>query len=190
MKPMAGRLSLYSLPDPTFPKTDWCRAVKDIYSKYPLSWQHSYNNETRFKSSGVVFPVLYLAFDANTALLEVQALQGEDDPTQVTAPGWTIAKVAVSLDRVADLRTPSERAKVETTVQELTGDWVGYSHRTRASFVSSNPPAPTQKLGEMLYQRTDCQGFLTPSARNSRFPNLAVFPDKVSIDASMLAIRS
>lgn len=190
MKPKVGGLSLYALPGPKYSKTDWCRAVRNVHAKHPLSWRHSLNNETRFKSIKESFPVLYLAFDDNTALMEVQALRGNPNPAQVVAPGWTIARVTVQLDRVADLRTPGERAKVDTTVQELTGDWADYANRTGTSVVSSNPPAPTQKFGENLYRWTDCQGFLSPSSRNSMLPNLVVFPDRVTIDPRTLTIQS
>ena len=93
------------------------------------------------------------------------------------------------LDRIADLRTETERARIQTTIQELTGDWVNYAVRTASSpDVASTPPAPTQQLGEDLYRMTPCQGFLTPSARNSTLPNLVVFPDRVRIDHDTLAI--
>ena len=98
-------------------------------------------------------------------------------------------QVSVRLDHVADLRTASERTRIQTTVQELTGDWEDYVARNRNSpDVSSTPPAPPQQLGEDLYQIPCCQGFLTPSARNSILPNLVVFPDRVSIDHDTLTI--
>lgn len=103
---------------------------------------------------------------------------------------WNIVRVAVHLARVADFRTPGGRASILTTVQELTGDWVDYDFRVAASpEIASNPPAPTQKLGEALYhQHTSCQGFLTPSAKNPVLPNLVIFPDRVSIDQRALTI--
>ena len=83
----------------------------------------------------------------------------------------------------------SERARIQTTVQELTGDWADYAKRTvNSPDVSSTPPAPTQQLGEDLYQIPRCQGFLMPSARNSIHPNLVVFPDRVRINHNGLTI--
>jgi len=106
-----------------------------------------------------------------------------------SASGWRTFRIDVRLDRVADLRGPAERLKVETTVQELTGDWRGYGYRTPASPISSVPPAPTQRLGAALYANTSCQGFLTPSAKNPSYPNLVVFPDRVAVDVGSLKIE-
>ena len=101
-----------------------------------------------------------------------------------------IVRVTIHLDRVVDFRTPGGRTIIQTTVQELTGDWVDYDYRVTASpDIASNPPAPTQKLGEALYQHTSCQGFLTPSAKNSVLPNLVIFPDRVKIDHRALTIE-
>ena len=61
--------------------------------------------------------------------------------------------------------------------------------RTASSLdVASTPPAPTQQLGADLYLMTRCQGFLTPSAKNSTLANLVVFPDRVRIDHDTLTI--
>lgn len=107
----------------------------------------------------------------------------------VSGTGPVIVPVTVHLDRVVDFRTSGERAIVPTTVQELTGDWVDYYSRVAASpEIASNPPAPTQKLGEALYKHTNCQGFLTPSAKNPVLPNLVIFPDRVSIDRHAFTI--
>lgn len=146
-------------------------------------------NETRFKALGTTFRLLYFAFDENTALLEARAIVGKPDPTKVSAIGWTTIRVDVSLKNVADLRGSAERAKVETTVQELTGDWKDYANRTSTSLdISSNPPAPTQRFGAALHSNTKCQGFLTPSAMNPLVANLVVFADRVAIDGQALTI--
>lgn len=105
-------------------------------------------------------------------------------------PDYIVWRVTVHLDRVVDFRTPGGRTIIQTTVQELTGDWVDYHNRGAASpDIASNPPAPTQQLGEALYQSTNCQGFLTPSAKNPVLPNLVIFPDRVSIDRRALTIE-
>ena len=185
-------LALHTLPGPGYAKTDWYRAVPASHARDPLEWGHSYRSKSRFKQAKSRFPLLYLAPDRLTALLEVRGLLGNprSRPIVFGAGRWHIAKVTVRLDRVVDLRTTSERATVPTTVQELTGDWEDYAARTNASpEVSSIPPAPTQEIGESLYQLPNCQGFLTPSARNSILPNLVVFPDRVSIDRGALTIQ-
>lgn len=184
-------LSLHALPGPEYAKTDWYRAVSISHSGKPLAWRHTYTVTSRFKESGASFPLLYLAPDRFTALLEVRALLGHPRTgTIVRMTGsWHVARVKVRLDHVADLRTTSGRARIRTTVQELTGDWVDYESRTDDSAdVASMPPAPTQRLGESLYRMPRCQGFLTPSARNSIVPNLVVFPDRVSIDHNAMTI--
>ena len=184
-------LSLHALPGPQYAKNDWYRAVRISHAGKPLAWGHSYTGKTRYKQAKAIFPLLYLAPDALTARLEVRALMGHPRSGSISAVpgGWRVVQVSVRLDHVADLRTASERTRIQTTVQELTGDWEDYVARNRNSpDVSSTPPAPTQQLGEDLYQIPCCQGFLTPSARNSILPNLVVFPDRVSIDHGTLTI--
>ena len=184
-------LSLHALPGPGYARMQWYRAVSRSHARAPLAWGHSCTAKSRFKEAKASFPVLYLAPDRSTALLEVRALLGHPRAGSIThVPGrWHVARVHVRLDRIADLRTETERARIQTTIQELTGDWVNYAVRTASSpDVASTPPAPTQQLGEDLYRMTPCQGFLTPSARNSTLPNLVVFPDRVRIDHDTLAI--
>lgn len=147
-------------------------------------------NETRFKALGTTFPLLYFASDENTALLEVRAITGRPDPAKSSAIGWKTIRVDVRLNHVVDLRGSAEREKVETTVQELTGDWESYANRTSTSpEISSNPPAPTQRFGAALHSSTKCQGFLTPSTKNPLVANLVVFADRVLVDETALTIR-
>ena len=187
-----GGLRLHALPGRGYAKTHWYRAVSPVHARFPLAWRHTRTAKTRFKRAGAHYPLLYLAPDRFTALLEVRGLLGHprSGPIMPVSGDWHIVKVTVNLDRVADFRSSGERATVTTTVQELTGDWVDYDSRTVVSpEIASGPPAPTQQLGEALYQRTSCQGFLTPSARNPVLPNLVVFPDRVRIDRRALTIE-
>lgn len=187
-----GRLPLHALPGRQYAKKHWYRAVAPVYAGFPLAWGHTWTEKSRFKRAGSRYPILYLAPDRFTALLEVRGLLGhpQSGPIMPVSGSWHIVRVTVHLDRVVDFRTPGQRATIPTTVQELTGDWVDYGNRFAASSeIKSNPPAPTQTLGEALYQHPNCQGFLTPSAKNPVLPNLVIFPDRVSIDQSALTIE-
>lgn len=187
-----GRLPLHALPGPGYAKAHWYRAVPSGYARFPLAWQHTRGIKSRFKRTDASYPVLYLSPDPFTALLEVRSLLGHprSDRIMPVSGAWPIVvPITVHLARIVDFRTPGERAIISTTVQELTGDWVDYDNRVAASpEIASNPPAPTQKLGEALYRHTSCQGFLTPSAKNPVRPNLVIFPDRVSIDQRALTI--
>ena len=182
------KLAVHGLAFSSLTQKQWCRAVRHRYAAHPL-WS-TRAIETRFKALGTTFPLLYFASDENTALLEVRAILGRPDPAKASAIGWTTIPVDVRLDNVADLRGSAERTKVETTVQELTGDWKDYASRTSTSQdISSNPPAPTQRFGAALHSNAKCQGFLTPSAKNPLVANLVVFADRVAIDEKALTIR-
>lgn len=186
-----GKLPLRALPGRGYGKTHWYRAVRLKYVRYPLAWQHTWSNTTRFKREDAHYPLLYLAPDPFTARLEVGCLLGHPrrGPVRRGPCGWSVVGVTVRLHRVADFRVPGGRSMVTTTVQELTGDWFDYDRTAASPDVVCNPPAPTQRLGEALYRSTSCQGFLTPSARNPVLPNLVVFPDRVSIDPRALTIE-
>ena len=163
-------LPLYPVPRAEYAKIDWYRAVRISHAGKPLAWGHSYTGKTRFKEATASFPLLYLAPDRLTALLEVRAFLGHPRTGSIVpmTGRWHVARVDVRLDHVVDLRTRSERTRIQTTVQELTGEWADYTERTDNSpDASLMPPAPTQQLGEDLYRMTRCQGFLTPSAANA-----------------------
>ena len=181
------KLAVHGLAFSPLARRQWCRAVQHRHAAHPL-WSTP-TNETRFKALGTTFRLLYFASNENTALLEARAIVGRPDPAKVSAFGWTTIRVNVNLDNVADLRGSAERTQVETTVQELTGDWMDYANRTSTSHdISSNPPAPTQRFGAALHSNTKCQGFLTPSAMNPLVANLVVFADRIAINEQALTI--
>src|SRR5207248_328573 len=75
---------------------------------------------------------------------------------------------------VADFTRLRTCNRVETSVQELTGDWRGYSLRApgRARGGSSGSDVPTQRLARRLEGVPDLEGFLSYSARAATRRNL------------------
>lgn len=120
------------------------------------------------------------------ALYEVRALRGAPfpKPGDVMLPSpqraWMILNVQVTLQKIADLTQMSEQALLGTNAQELTGDWEGFHRRTPQDSV--NQPvgvAPTQELGQALFDIPDLEGFRSVSARMPARMTLMVFPDKL-----------
>lgn len=131
------------------------------------------------------FEILYFSEDHTVALFEVGAIVGSALPGGTHIPNpkshWIIINVQVQLGRVADFTQISQRRLIETTVQELTGDWQGYrfreTHQKLAAPYWTN--VPTQRLGRALHQVRGLEGFLTYSARFPTRRNLVVFPRKL-----------
>lgn len=188
--------SLLKFGTPT--KTDWYRAIRPHFVKKPsaLATRHTrtipgrYNDGTLAKPA---FPVLYLAENHIVALFEVQALVGS--PLVVSAiyphPGaksWTVLKVNVRLQTVADLTELHQQTIFDTNAQELTGDWRAYGYRiprTTSVGLPSGFPAPTQELGASLYNVPDLEGFETISATVPHLRTLVVFPDKLHLQSEV-----
>jgi len=182
--------ALLKISHPT--KTDWYRAVRPRFVKKPsaLATRHTktipgrYNDGTLAKPG---FSVLYLAENHIVALFEVEALVGS--PVVVSSiyphPGgatWTVLKVNVSLQKVADLTKLHQQSIFGANAQELTGDWRAYGYRspgTTSVGLPSGFPAPTQKLGAALHNVPDLEGFETISAKVPHQRILVVFPDKL-----------
>src|SRR5215218_8526409 len=90
-----------------------------------------------------------------------------------------IMNVAVNLQRVADLTDPRSQATVQTSAQELTGDWRGYGLRGPGTSVKGPAGiAPTQELGAALYG-APVEGFKSLSAKLTDQMILVVFPQKL-----------
>lgn len=113
----------------------WFRAIRPQFFQTALVYAHTATIPGRFNPGSTArpaFPVLYLAQDQLVALFEVSALLGSPLPGQAFLPNpqqpWTVINVNVQLGRVVDLSQTSQRRLIETAVQELTGDWRGYSY--------------------------------------------------------------
>ena len=171
----------------------WYRATPK--GSKPLEFHHTSKATTRFGSADSRYFLLYFAPDPTTALLEVEAVVATHNPPRthnIRPNAYTVWPVSVALGNVVDFGDPLCRSIVETSTQELTGDW-------RAQHpVAGSPPAvrstaseaPTQQLGAALEYDLDVEGFLTPSAKKPTISNLVVFPHRVAIDPSGLRIAS
>ena len=171
----------------------WYRAT--LGRRPPLEFRHTSNATTRFGAARSQYFILYFAADPMTALLEVEAVVATHNPPQrhdLQPSAYTIWPISVALDNVIDFGDPSCRSAVQTSVQELTGDW-----RAQHPFAGSPPlvrsrslQAPTQRLGAALEHRANVEGFLTPSAKAPTLSNLVVFPHRVHIDSLRRRIAS
>jgi RES domain-containing protein len=128
----------------------WYRAIQPQHQSTALQSSHSKSFPSRFNEGRHLFEILYLAEDQMVALFEVQALLGSPYGTWVPNPyqAWVILNVDVTLHHIADLTRLSQQRLLDTTVQELTGDWRGYQLRTptTSAIQPTGLPAPTQEL--------------------------------------------
>jgi hypothetical protein len=169
---------------PTQPERGtWYRAIQVQYLGTPLQTFRTAGAPTRFNEGNRQFEILYFADNHQVALYEVQAMLGS--PLYgVTLPNpyltWTILNVQVQLFEVVDLTNTNNQAMVQTSAQELTGDWRSYQLRGPTMPIPQpTGPAPTQQLGAALYGVAPIEGFLTLSARVPTQRILAVFPQKL-----------
>lgn len=174
---LGGRRSLIRRPH----TGTWYRAVPPRFYPIGLGFAHSTEVASRFSAGSPAapgFPVLYLTEDPQVALAEVRVIHLTGVPARPVIPNpaagpRTVFPVHVRLTEVVDLCGPTELGRLDTSVQELTGDWVGYALRSPAR------PAPTQELGAALFATARVEAFLTYSARESTRRNLVVFPTKL-----------
>jgi RES domain-containing protein len=152
----------------------WYRAIAAMHWKTALRTDQTAQIPGRFnpgKAGTAPFEVLYLAENQLVALYEVQAIFGP--PHQAIANPFERKRITVDtsvrLSSVADLTAPDQQALLETSTQELTGNWDTYAPGE----------APTQRLGSALFKTKNLEGFLANSARVPRCKTLVVFPQKL-----------
>jgi hypothetical protein len=186
----------------TQPETNtWYRAIQVRHLPTPLRTGHTRLIPSRFNAANQPpahqFRVLYLAETAQLAQFEVRALLGSPFgyPGMIPVPtrSWTSLDVNVDLRRVADLTASGETDELQTTLQELTGDWRGYRQRGILGTIPAGPSvdAPTQELGARL-QNTSLpdgtprfEGFITASAALPVCRILVIFPDNLDASSSV-----
>ncbi len=171
----------------------WFRAIQPQHWQTALATEQTTAGPSRYSPANPTnpsFPILYLAENHFVALREVGALlvlpsQGGLLPHPRLT--WTILNVKVVLQAVVDLTDVVSQAALDTTVQELTGDWEGYHERSPLTSVSSPTGlAPTQVLGEALHAVPGLEGFRAVSAKQTTYKNLVIFPDKLLPGSSVV----
>ena len=167
----------------------WYRALQLRFLSSAASTAYTKKISSRFnvgKGANPQYRILYLAENQQVALFEVQALFGSPmTPGGIVAQprsAWAVLNLPVDLQQVADLTAAVQHGpkKLETSAQELTGDWRGYQLRSLATSITGpTGVAPTQELGAALYAVPDLEGFRTYSAKLPDQMVLVVFPDKL-----------
>ncbi len=120
---------------------------------------------------------LYTAFDAGTAHREgnqvfYQTASAAAGPALMRAGGLRPDPVVligthVRVSRLLDLRDPAVRQSLGTTVGELVGPW------------RLIPNAPTQILGNTVFNDGQFEGIAYPSAQNPGHDCLVLFPARL-----------
>ncbi len=152
----------------------WYRAIQPQH--WPAQAPHALYRYTRvipsrFSAGADQYTLLYFGENHLVALFEVGALLGSlMQPVPQPRQTWVTLNATVRLQSVVDLTQAIEQAKIDVTVQELTGVWTGQPSPER--------PAPTQELGAALFSEPDIEGFCTISAQVPYFQVLVVFPEK------------
>ena len=133
----------------------------------------------RFTPKGS-FGTVYLATDPVTALMEVAgAFVNPHAPMgTLRTPPWTLFAVDGVIDRVLDLTDPAVIDALETSVDELSGNWRFAQELHRRG---DGPLPPTQCLGAAARSLGTITGVQYHSAKNpGRGLGLGVFPDRMA----------
>jgi hypothetical protein len=169
----------------------WYRAIQLKFTATALQYNHTGAQTSRFAAGTSAKPIhqtLYFAENQQVALLEVGAIfspPGSGTVVANPAAAWAVLNVTVSLNTIVDLTNNQAQQDLETTAQELTGDWIGYQLRGLPGASATTPVgiAPTQALGRALYRIPRLQGFLTLSAKAPERVNLVIYPSKIKTHA-------
>ena len=120
--------------------------------------------------------MIYFAPDQVLARFEARDVLGHWFGDAVPSPRnrHVVVEYRIDLGSVAMIvdSRPPELVTVDTTVQEMTGDWHSYPWGVT--------DAPTQNLASAIYARLDAPlGLTAPSARNPQQNNLILFVDRL-----------
>lgn len=137
----------------------WFRALPLAYWSRVTSTRYTRKVHSRFspgKDGDAPFEILYFGESAEVISLECSLLFF-DRRSNLSFPNTEagtqlIVASDIVLQHVADLTSNDSLAVLETSVQELTGDWAIYnSLKHRSHLASLGNTAPTQELGQRLF---------------------------------------
>jgi RES domain len=171
--------------------------VNPTYSSAALGSVHTKGTRSRFNPgplppNAAQFEILYFAEDHLTALFGFRAMVGSPLPGRAIsnpAVSALVLNVQITLQEVFDLtQVRSAQMPLQTTAQELTGDWDGYQSRSMMTSVTAPTGiAETQHLGQTLFQ-TGVEGFRSISAKVPYTRTLVVFPTQLRRGSSIIHI--
>ena len=159
------------LPAVHLDEVPWFRSVDERYQYEPPLFLPS---RSRFNPGHL--QIMYFAPDGLLARFEARDVLGQWFGDAIPSLGnrHVVVEYRIELgpsDSIIDVR-PAHLDIVETTVQEMTGDWQNYGLRGTL--------APTQNLARAVFDRSDRpMGFLAPSARNPLRDNLVLFAERL-----------
>ena len=162
--------------------------MRPRYLAEALNVEHTSKGLGRFHRAGA-YTILYLVGSPEASLYEVEFVSRRPgvpggSVSNPRAGSFRILTVEANLSAVVDLTDFETRAALQTTAQELTGDWRRYSQRNTATRLRDpNGTAPTQDLGLALFSSERFEGFVSFSAQVPYEPILCVFPDRLQSGA-------
>ena len=169
----------------------WYRGIPPSHWRTALDTAHTARYRSRFspgRGGAVRFELLYLCANCTVLLEEVHSQFRDPTTGDIFArpPVPLLVPVNVSLGNVVDLTKVSQQQIIETNAQEITGDWRAYGYRRPESAVPEPVGlAPTQELGQALFETPRVEAFLYTSAKRPDHCNLAVFPQKLQAGSSL-----
>lgn len=171
----------------------WFRAIPPAYWPRVANTRYTRRVHGRFspgKDGTPPFETLSFGESADVTALECSLIffdrRSNHSYPNPDAPTHLIVAALVALQQVADLTSDDSLAVLETTAQELTGDWTVYNgmkHRPHLASLAS--VAPTQELGQSLFGAPPIEGFKVYSARKPECLCLVVFPQKLLLGSSI-----
>ena len=164
-----------ALPLVSLPQQHWYRCVPRSHAHLPPRVSTA---RTRFNDDNL--RVLYFAPDERVAMFEARALLGSFFHAFAAAPDvrHVVVRYRISLgdsNVIVDAREHALPA-IQTTIQEMTGDWITYPRQHPAP----NTIAPTQDLARAVHRlQGNPIGLIAPSARNPLANNLILFSERL-----------
>lgn len=154
----------------------WYRAIRIEHLRTALATAHSRATPSRFSAGTGDFEIVYLGEDYETIIYEAQAQLGSPYIGSIAAghstTAWVHIGVNVRVSRVVNLCDSASLKVLSSSIQELTGNWDGYSRRGAGC-------APTQALGKALFESGLFDGFIAFSAKIPTKRILALFPERM-----------
>lgn len=172
LTPLTGRW-FRAIPSSYWPRVANTRYTRRIYGRFSPG-----------KDGDPPFEIVSLGESAEVTALECSLVffdrrSNLSYPNPDAASHLVLASDVV-LQQTADLTTADSLAILETNVQELTGDWAIYNGmKHRPHLTSLARTAPTQELGQRLFNVPGLEGFKIFSARKPECLCLVVFPQKL-----------